>query len=162
MTKHTSSTARWTTASALVLAAFAVAACGKKDEAPAMASDSAMTTPMATMAASVSAIETGKHLGSNMRVTEVTSTFAPMDTMFVAVVTENSMPSNALTAKWTFGDGQMVDSTMQQIAPADGMNVTTVTEFHVVKPGGWPVGMYKVELWLDGVSVGTRELEVKK
>lgn len=162
MPKHKTTTARWTQASALLLATFAVAACGKKDEAPAMASDSAMMTPMAPMAASVSAIETGKHLGSNMRVTEVTSTFAPMDTMFVAVVTENSMPTNALIAKWTFGDGQLVDSTMQMIAPTAGMNTTAVTEFHVVKPGGWPVGMYKVELWLDGVPVGTRDIEVKK
>lgn len=147
---------------AVAFAALVLAACGKKDQAPPIVSDSAATTPAATMAASVSAIETGKHLGANKRVTEVTSTFAPMDTMYVAVVTENSMPTNALIAKWTFSDGQLVDSTMQMIAPTDGMNTAAVTEFHVVKPGGWPVGMYKVELWLDGVPVGTRDIEVKK
>lgn len=148
------------TVTALACAALVLTACGSKEEAPAV--DTAMSAPMAPMAASVSAIETGKHLGSNMRVTEVSSTFSPMDTMFVAVVTENSMPTNALIAKWTFQSGQLVDSTMQMVAPTDGTNTTAVTTFHVAKPDGWPVGMYKVELWLDGVSVGTRELEVKK
>lgn len=153
---------RMRSVTALMCAALVLAACGSKDEASAMVEDSAMNAPMAVMAASVSAIETGKHLGANMRVTDVTSTFGPMDTMYVAVVTENSMPTNELVAKWTYGADQLVDSTMQMIAPTDGMNSTAVTSFHVMKPDGWPVGMYKVELWLDGVPVGTRDLEVKK
>lgn len=146
---------------AVALALFGLAACGKKDQ-PMPADTPVAMAPMAPPAASVSTIETGKHLGPNKRVTEVTTSFAPRDTMYLAVVTDNSSPSTNLIAKWTFQTGQLVDSTMQVVARTDATNTAAVTEFHVVKPKGWPVGKYKVEVWLDGVSAGTRDLDVKK
>lgn len=145
---------------AVAVALISLAACGKKDQ-PAVDTAMAMA-PAPTPAVSISTIETGKHIGPNKRVTEVTSQFGVNDTLYLAVVTQNSTPSTMLTAKWTFQTGQMVDSTSQPVARTDETNTMAVTEFHLVKPSGWPVGKYTVELWLDGVSAGTREVEVKK
>ena len=68
-----------------------------------------------------------------------------------------SGPSATLTARWTYQDGQVVDESRQNITPTGG---STVTEFHVSKPDGWPTGGYKVEVLLDGASAGTREFKV--
>ena len=37
-----------------------------------------------------------------------------------------------------------------------------VTEFHIAKPSGWPVGKYKVEVSADGSVAATKDFEVKK
>jgi hypothetical protein len=39
---------------------------------------------------------------------------------------------------------------------------TCLSPSSLVKPSGWPVGKYNVEVWLDGVSKGTRDFVVKK
>lgn len=146
---------------ATVLAVFTLAACGKKDEAPSMTVDSSMSAP-AMPSASVTTIETGKHLGANTRVSDATTMFGPQDTLYVSVVTDNSAPTSSLTAKWTYQDGQTVDSTTQMVARTDMANPMAVTNFFVVKPTGWPVGVYTVEIWLDGMAAGTKQLEVKR
>jgi hypothetical protein len=51
----------------------------------------------------------------------------------------------------------VVDESRQNITPTGS---TTVTEFHLSKPDGWPAGGYKVEVLLNGISAGTREFKV--
>jgi hypothetical protein len=145
----------------LVLAALAFMACGGRDrDTGAADSPAAATTPTMT-AEPTATIDVGKHVGADKRVSEATSTFASRDTMFVSVVTENAPAGSMLTAKWTFEDGQVVDSLTQAVAaPATGNQA--VTEFHVTKPSGWPAGRYTVQVWLDGRSLGTREITVTR
>ncbi len=147
------------TVAALSLAALA--ACAKKD-APA-------NVPVETAAAvapapkvMVATLEVGRHIGANKRVTDTTSVFGVKDTLYMAAVTENTAPGAMATAKWTFQTGQTVDSTTQAIAAPDASSPVSVTEFHIMKPKGWPVGKYKVELMINGASSGMREFEVKK
>ena len=140
------------------LAVLSIASCKKKDTAP--AADT--TTPAPPPAATVSAIELGKHVGANRRVTDTTSVFAARDTFFLAVVSENTAPGAMLTAKWSFQTGQLVDSTTQAVAAPDAASPVSVTEFHINKPSRWPAGTYKVEVLLDGASKGMREFAVKK
>jgi len=139
--------------------AFAVAACAKKSNPP--AADSAAMAPPPAPSPSVSTMELGKHLATTKRVADTTSLFAPRDTLYLAVVTENPGASSTLSAKWTFQTGQLVDSTSQAVASASGSSAS-VTEFHVVKPSGWPAGKYTVEVRLNGQSVGSKQLEVKR
>jgi hypothetical protein len=82
--------------------------------------------------------------------------------MFVSVVTSNASGSNQLKAVVTFQDGQVVDSSSQTIATPTMPGGSSVTEFHLAKPSGWPTGDYTVEVWLDGQSVGSRRLTVKR
>jgi hypothetical protein len=142
------------------LAALVLAACGRQDT-DTMVDSVATAAPTPAATPSVTVIETGKSVGANMRVTEATTTFAANDTIYLAVVTDNAPATATLTAKWTYQDGQVVDSTTQAVAPATAGGMTSVTQFHVVKPGGWPTGTYTVEVLLDGRSVGTRTVEVR-
>lgn len=140
----------------IAVAALALNGCGRRDEVPA---DSAVAAPApAAPMASVTTIETGKHVDANKRVVDTTSVFAPNDTMYVAVVTANATPSSTLKTLVTFQDGQVVDSSSQTVQAGP----SSVTEFHLVKPGGWPTGDYTVEIMLDGQSVGTRRLTVRR
>ena len=140
----------------VAVAALGLNGCGRKDEAPA---DSAVAAPApAAPMASVTTIETGKHVDANKRVVDTTTVFAPNDTMYVAVVTANATPSSTLKTMVTFQDGQVVDSSTQTVQAGP----SSVTEFHLVKPGGWPTGDYTVEITLDGQSVGTRRLTVRR
>lgn len=136
------------------------AACARNDAAVTDSMATA-TPPMPAAAAVVSTIELGRQLGPNNRVTDATTVFAPRDTVYLVVVTDNTTPTSNLTARWTFEGGQVVDSTSQPVARSDAADTQAVTEFHISKPDGWPVGRYTVDILLDGASVGTREFEVR-
>ena len=151
--------------SSLAIAALAVmaVACKKKDAAPAATTPPVAAAPApAAPVAAVTAVEIGRHLGENKRVSDTTSVIAPKDTLYLAVSTENTAPGAMLLAKWSFQTGQTVDSTTQAIAAPGPGAMGTVSEFHLVKPSGWPIGKYKVEVWLDGASKGVKEFEVKR
>jgi hypothetical protein len=143
----------------LALMSVAALACSKKDVPPA---DSAAAAPAPAPAAMVTTIETGKHIDVNKRVVDTTSVFAPNDTLYVSVVTSNATPSTTVRSVVTFQDGQVVDSSSQAVAAPATTGGTSVTEFHLTKPGGWPTGNYTVEVWLDGQSAGTRTISVRR
>lgn len=142
--------------------AFMAAACGKSEPPPppratAPAPVAPVPPPPAAAAVTVTTLELGKQIGADKRVTQPVTSFSPTDTIYVTVLTTGSAPSATLTAKWTYQDGQVVSESSQTIAP----NGPAATEFHIVKPDGWPAGTYKVEVSLNGRSTGTKEFEVK-
>ena len=148
-------------ASALVLFG-ALAACNKKNDAT-LTDTTSLGTTTATVAIDttpvrVSDIQVGKGVGSDKKVGDQTTSFGVRDTMYVAVITDGAAKDAKLTAKWTFNDKQVVKESSQTISPTGG---ETVTEFHVDKKSAWPKGKYKVEVMLNGVSAGTKDLEVK-
>lgn len=139
---------------------FALAACGKKDEgkvvdttAMGTATVSVDTTPI-----KVSDIQVGKAVGSDKKVGNQTTDFGVRDTMYVAVVTDGAAKDAKVTAKWIFNGKQVVKEDSQTISPTGGENVT---EFHIDKKTAWPKGKYTVEVLLNGISAGTKDLEVK-
>ena len=139
----------------------ALAACNKKDDAV-VTDTTSLGTTTATIALDtapirVSDIQVGKGVGSDKKVGNQTTEFGVRDTMYVAVITDGAAKDAKLTSKWTYGT-QVVDETTQTISPAGG---ETATEFHVTKKSAWPKGKYKVEVILNGVSAGTKDLEVK-
>ena len=144
--------------------AFIFAACGKSEPppapratAPAPPPAAPVTPPPPAPAVTVTAVELGNQVGTDKRVTQQMTSFAPTDTIYATVVTNGSAPSATLTAKWTYQDGQVVNESTQTIAPTG----PAATEFHISKPDGWPAGTYKVEVSLNGRSTGTKEFEVK-
>jgi len=150
-----------TLASALVLVGT-IAACNKKNDTT-VTDTTSLGTTTATVAVDtaplrVSDIQVGKAVGSDKKVGDQTTSFGVRDTMFVAVVTDGAAKDAKVTAKWTFNDKQVVKESSQTISPTGG---ETVTEFHVDKKSAWPKGKYKVEVMLNGVSSGTKDLEVK-
>jgi hypothetical protein len=130
--------------------ALGMTACGKKAAEPPPAA-----APVA--AVSVTAVELGRSIGGDKRVTDKTDQFKPNDMIYASVLTSGTSSSASLKARWTFQDGQVVDESEQSIAPTGD----AVTEFHISKPNGWPAGKYKVEVSLNGVPAQTKDFEVK-
>ena len=146
----------------LVILGGAVSALGCKKQAPPPAesgsADTAATAPAAPEAFAVAEVTLGKAIGADKKVASPTTTFGPKDTIYASVATTGSAPSKTLTAKWTFQDGQTVKEGSETIAPTG----PAVTEFHIDKKSGWPVGKYKVEVAVDGTPATTKDFEVKK
>jgi len=144
-----------------ILFSVAVAACNKENEG-AVVDTTASGTQTATVAVDttpirVSDIQVGKGIGSDKKVSSQTTDFGVRDTMFVAVITDGAAKNAKVDAKWTY-NGKTVKSDSQTISPTGGENVT---EFHVTKASAWPKGNYKVEVMLNGVSAGSKDLSVK-
>ena len=128
--------------------AVGAAACAKK------AAETPSTTPAQL---SVTGLDLGRSVGGDKRVTEKVSDFRPNDVIYASVLTSGASPNAVLRARWTFGDGQLVSESEQTIAPSGD----AATEFHVSKPDGWPVGKYKVEVFLNGTPAQSKDFEVK-
>jgi hypothetical protein len=101
-------------------------------------------------------IEIGRAIGPDNRVTEPTEDFRPDDTIYASVVMLGTTESATLKAKWMQASGTLLDETVRTISPTG----ETVAEFHLVQPRGWEKGRYRVEILLDGVSVGEEEFRV--
>jgi len=144
----------------LGLAVVAAPACKQKTETAAAGPDTTMAAPApAPVPFSVQGVEVGKQIGPDKKVTAPGTTFAPKDTIYASVSTDGAAPTKTIAAKWTFGaSGKLVKADSQTIAPTG----PAATEFHISKPGGWPVGKYKVEVSVDGSPAGSKEFEVKK
>ena len=105
----------------------------------------------------VARVELGTSLANDNTVANKTDSFLPNQTIYASVVTNGSAPSAELKTRFTYQDGQVVDESTRTIAPSG----QAVTEFHVSKPDGFPVGKYKVEVFVNGTSAATKEFEVK-
>jgi hypothetical protein len=141
---------------ALALAAVLLLfACGKKTETKAPPPPPPPPPAPAVAVIQVSGVDLGNAIGPDKRVTAPMAVFKPTDTIYAAVTTTGSAPRATVTARFTFEDGQVVDESSQDLAGPG------VTEFHISKPDGWPVGRYQLEVLLDGKSVTTKTFEVK-
>jgi len=151
---------RTTIAAAIAMSALlATGACSKKDTAAdtqtvggAVADSTAMAAPSITLGD----LDLGRHVGADKKITDKTDDFAPKDTIFASIHTTGGR-GGALTARWTFEDGQTVDERTETItAPNDAY-----TEFHIAKPAGWPKGKYTLHLIVDGKEAKTKDFTVK-
>ncbi len=144
--------------------ALALSACGKKETPapvppPVVAPAPAPVAPPPPVAVpvAVASVDLGSAVGADQRVTAPTTTFGPKDTIYAAVSTTGMAPNAAISAKWTYQDGQTVNESSQTIAPTG----PAVTSFHISKPDGWPVGNYKVVISLNGTSAASKDFSVK-
>lgn len=142
---------------AAVLIAGQVAAAGcKKADAPAPAPLPPPPAPVVVLR--VTAVDLGKSILPDKSVASPTSTFAPRDTVFASVATEGAAASATIRARFTFNDGQLVNESTQTITPTGPAR----TEFHISRPTGWPIGKYRVEVFLDSQPAGSKDFEVKR
>jgi hypothetical protein len=143
-------------AAGLGLAVAGMASCKKKEPPPPPEAAAPAPAP-APPAFAVQGIELGKSIDADKKVTAPATTFGRRDTIYASVATEGAAPSKAISAKWTFQDGQVVKEQSESIAPTG----PAATEFHISKKGPWPVGKYKVEVSVDGASAGSKDFEIK-
>ena len=137
-----------------LLVAFAACEAGGRDDTATTGGSAGGTVESEVR---VSEVDLGKSIGADRRISDDTDDFGPNDTVYVSVLTTGNAPSATVTARWTFEDGQVVDSSSQTIAPSG----TNATEFHISKPDGLPAGDYRVQILLNGREVESEEFEVK-
>ena len=146
---------------ACVAVPIALSACKRAETPPpappAVAPAPAPTPPPAAAPFRVSSVDVGNAIGADKRVTVPSATLAPGDTIYASVASTGAAPSVTLVARWTYGDGQLVNEQSTTIAPTG----PAYSEFHIAKPDGWPAGTYKVEILADGASVASKNFEVK-
>ena len=150
-----------------IAAMITVGACSKGDKPPAETTSvatpaTAAPTPSPTTGAvpaglSVVDVKTGKHIGADKQITEVSDTFAPGDSIYASVHTTGTATGNSIVGRWTFENGTTVHEDTQSISPTGD----AYTEFHISKAGGWPKGKYTLHVLLDGKEVQTKDATVK-
>jgi len=138
---------------ALTLAAVLSAACTRTSENP----DTTGTTGTG-VGVRVAQVDIGRSLTADKAISDSTDSFKPNDTIYASIATDGTAATAALKARWTYQDGQIVDESTQTIAPTGAAR----TEFHISKPDGWPAGKYKLEVFLNGASAGTKDVEVQR
>jgi hypothetical protein len=138
---------------ALALATVLSAACTPTSETPGTTG-----TTGTGVGVRVARVDIGRSLTADKAISDNTDSFKPNDTIYASVATEGTAPTAALRARWTYQDGQVVDESTQTIAPTGAAR----TEFHISKPEGWPAGKYKLEVFLNGSSAGTKDFEVQR
>ena len=141
----------------LLLAAVLVS-CNESKEDEAAEHATSATTNTANPSAQpvqVVALDLGRNIGTDKQVTERVETFKPNDTIYASIHTSGSAPSSTMSVKWTDPNGQVVDQSEQPIVTTD----SNAMEFHLSKPG-LPAGTYKVEVFVDGNSVQSKEFKV--
>ena len=142
---------------AVAVAVLALSACSKeKQESTGDVTPGAAAPAPATSTVAVAEIDLGRAI-ANKRISDKTDDFKATDTVYTSVHTTGTSTASTIMARWTFEDGQVVEESTQNIAPSGD----EYTEFHISKPGGLPKGKYKVEVFLDSKSAGTKDFEVK-
>ncbi|MGA7991144.1 MAG: hypothetical protein WCC53_06920 [Thermoanaerobaculia bacterium] len=144
----------------VLVAAVSLGACAKKEPPPPpptpVPAPTAVPTPVPFK---VAAVDLGKSIGDDKKIKEAASVFGPKDTIYAVVSTEGVAAKATLKARWTYGaKGTLVNEEARDIAPTGA----AVTEFHVAKASGWPVGHYKLEVSADGTVAASKEFEVKR
>lgn len=99
-------------------------------------------------------IQVGRSLNQDRSVASITTLFKPNETVYVAVQT-SAAGKGTISVKWKFGT-QVIDEPSKQV-DYDG---PASTEFHLQNSGGFPPGDYSVDVFIDGVQVGTRAFKV--
>ncbi len=100
-------------------------------------------------------------LSADSEGTQETTVFAPEDTFYCIVTLANAPDDTTLKAVWTAVDveGEDPDTLIDEAeTTADGQNLFT---FNLTLDTPWPVGKYKVDLYLNGTLDRTLEFEVQ-
>ena len=103
----------------------------------------------------MSAIQLGKSLNSDNSVGNHATTFKPSDTVYAAVLT-NESGAGAIEAKWYYGSTRV--SEMKKEVSYHG---EAATEFRFHNTAGLPPGAYRVEFYIDGQPVGERTFKIE-
>lgn len=131
--------------------------CSKKDAATVDTTTAMAPARGAPAALSVVDVDMGRHIDADKKISDKTDDFAPTDTIYASVHTSGSAANQTVLGRWTFQDGQTVDEHSQSISPTGD----AYTEFHIVKPSGWPKGKYTLHVLVNGAEARTKDVTVK-
>ena len=102
----------------------------------------------------VGTIQLGRSLNADSSVASQTSTFAPQETVYVAVLNPER-GEGTIGVKWYFGS-QLLSEREKPVS----FKGAGATEFNLKSATGFPLGDYSVDVFLNGQSVGRRNFNV--
>lgn len=143
--------------------AFSMAACKKKEETTTLPAPTPATSPAAVdvinVPVSVKQVTLSNGIDETTKQAAMAmSTFAPGDTIYAVVDTIGS-GRTAIKTLWTYHQGDQTAQVNEAVQEIDAAGPAS-TEFHISKPGGWPVGNYQVEVFVNDVSAGAQKFTV--
>ncbi len=152
------------TLAVLALVGLMGAGCSKKEEAPPAVEPAApapapVAQDLVNIPVAFQTVTLGNQIGEDKQVAMPASSFTSSDTIYASVATAGTGKA-MLKAVWTYRMGDqvtLVNETMQELDTAG----PATTEFHINKPDGWPVGQYRVEIFMNDLLVGSQDYEVK-
>ena len=103
----------------------------------------------------VTTIQLGRSVNSDHTVGGFTTTFAPDDTIYLAVLTGGA-GSGEIRVRWKYGE-RVIDEPKKQVS----YNQAAATDFRLLSPGGFPRGDYTAEVFVDDQPAGTRAFHVE-
>jgi hypothetical protein len=104
---------------------------------------------------SVTNIQLGRSVNSDNTVSGFTTTFAPDDSIHLAVLT-GAAGSGTIRVRWKYGE-RVIDEPKKQVS----YSMPAATEFRLQSPGGFPAGDYTAEIFVNDQPVGTRPFRVE-
>lgn len=137
------------TAACIAVAMLFTASCGKKQ---------AQDAPVAT--ARVTEVTLGRAVNTAQQVDHPTDAFAPVDTIFASVKTEDTPAGTRITARWIYTEGgaESVVSENELVTTQAG---TGCTSFHITNPGPWPAGSYEFRVGVNGEVKDSKGFSVR-
>ncbi len=105
----------------------------------------------------VTSLELGRSVNPDKTMQDATIIFKPNDTVYASIIMEGQAPTLAVKGRFTRDSGQVVEECTQNLA----VSGRAVTEFHVARPDGWPVGRYNFEVLLNGNSAASKGFEIE-
>ena len=99
-------------------------------------------------------LQVGRALNVDHTIAVHTTRFKPDNTIYASVLTDRTGASTIL-ARWSYA-GRAISETQKQVS----YKGQAATEFHFESAGGFPQGDYKVEIFIDGQPVASREFRV--
>lgn len=103
----------------------------------------------------VTTIQLGRTVNSDHTVGGFTSTFAPDDSICLAVLTGGA-GSGTIRVRWKYGQ-RVIDEPKKEVSYSDA----AATDFRLLSPGGFPRGDYTAEVFVNDQLVGTRPFHVE-
>jgi hypothetical protein len=102
----------------------------------------------------VDTIQLGRSLNPDNSVATHTTSFKPLDTMYVSVLTTDK-GRGTIGVRWMYA-GRLVSEPSKEVS----YKGAAATEFHIQNSSGFPPGEYSVEVFLDHQLVGKRDYQV--
>jgi hypothetical protein len=99
----------------------------------------------------VTDVQLGRSINSDDSVGAFTNRFRPEETVYVAALT-GGPGTSTITARWTY-NGRTVSEQSKEVSYRE----PAATEFHIQYAGGFPLGSYRVEILVDGMTAATRD-----
>ena len=103
----------------------------------------------------IDTIQIGRSLNADQSVASQTTTFKPNETVYVSAL-NNARGYGTISVKWYMGQ-QLLSERQKQVK----FQGAGATEFNISSAGGFPEGAYRVEVFLNGESVGARNFDVR-